>query len=144
MEDTLKTIQHFKTQIENDRESIFTAVIKTQDEWSVLYNKVDKIRNEFESSEVLKINRIVNLETNSREHSNDIENLKKGRINILQRVNEISISSQDLKQKLDFTVKGYNEQLNSIRETHDADLKKIKSELEELSLPVLQAINNSK
>ena len=55
VDDTLKTIQKFKTQIENDRESIFTAVIKTQDEWGVLYNKVDKIRSDYESSDT-KIN----------------------------------------------------------------------------------------
>ena len=86
----------------------------------------------------------MNLETNSREQTNDIENLKKGRINILQRMNEVSITSQDLKQKIDFISKGHNEQINSLRETHDADIKKIKLQLEELSLPVLQALDNSK
>lgn len=86
----------------------------------------------------------MNLETNSREQTNDIENLKKGRINILQRMNEVSITSQDLKQKIDFISKGHNEQINSLREAHDADIKKIKLQLEELSLPVLQALDNSK
>ena len=144
VEETLKTIQIFKAQIENDREGIFTAVIKTQEDWNVLHNKVDKIRADFEIDHTEKVNRIVNLETNSREHQNDIEILKKGRINTLQKLNEVSITTQDLKQKIDFIWKGINDQMNNLRDTHESDMKKIKSELEELSLPVLQAIDNSK
>ena len=59
VEDTLQSINLFKNQIENDRDSIFAAVLKVQNDSAVLANKYDKVKTEFENGHNDKIKRIV-------------------------------------------------------------------------------------
>ena len=76
VEDTLKSITATKVQIENDRDSIFTAMLRVQDESASLSYKCDKIKSELESHHTDKIKRIVKLETNSVQQENEISILK--------------------------------------------------------------------